>query len=158
MSGPAGFRYALEPLLRQRDWECQQLSADLAVVTTAIAALQSRVDGIDGDMLAASDNARQDAVAGALPCASRLVIASRYLRELSARRGRVAAELKESECNRDRLIEQILALRKALDRLKQHKQEAADRFAASLQSREMRDADDHWLVLSKYKESADERH
>jgi uncharacterized protein YhaN len=141
------FRYALEPVLRERRWERDALLAELGQQSAAIAREQEALAALRGQAVALSDQwTGRAAAAGALPVDS-FARVTRYLSQLAGQARAKDAELTRLAAGRDALVERMVPAQRALDAIERHRDRMHGLFVRLDQSGEFKLADDRWNTL-----------
>lgn len=144
--GAARFRYALEPVMLQRQWALDDLqrelgryNAQLAQQHRAGAALQQELGRAADEWSALS--------AGQAVSVDRFALVARYLVDRRRQLQAVEQDIARVQRQRDDVIDRVTTARRALDAVEQHKDKMHGRFMQARLGSEFKAADDQWSVL-----------
>lgn len=138
------FDYALDPLLRMRQWQLEALRTQLGRLQNRIAALQQELDRAHGELRA------QGALAAQLllqRCDPAQHVRSLYW--LQQQRVRIAALDREMAClhtERSQLVTRCQAQQQGIDAIEAHRDEAVADFARAEAAVQATAADRDWLA------------
>jgi hypothetical protein len=142
MAGRGRFRYALEPVRLARQWELDGLLVELAAANAAMAAHRQDLQALLDRMAAAEQEWRHMGQGTVVP-AGRYMLLSYYIGDCRLRVPGLEAKVHDALRVRDLLIERVIAARKALDAVEEHRDK-------------MKALDVRWRKSVEYKET-DER-
>ncbi|NVE01858.1 hypothetical protein [Massilia sp. BJB1822] len=141
------FLYALEPLRLTREWALDRLRLELSECNAALAQ-QQELQRAAWARAHAGIAEWQDVAGGQQAVtASELLLMQRYIADCHANARALDEEAAALETQRDALMDQVLAARRALDALEEHRDQALARFQKQRQNGEFKDADDQWGIL-----------
>ncbi|HEX7636731.1 MAG TPA: hypothetical protein VF427_15830 [Noviherbaspirillum sp.] len=153
MSRNGRFRYPLEPVLLTRQWDLDALLLELNQANEALsklrnecAAVQDKIDSCTGEWKNRADTALT---------VDSFAVLTNYLQDLAKQRLRVEQEIAQQEQERDALIERVVAARRGVDAVEQHRDEMKAEFVRQRLSQDFKLADDHWSTLQTRMEKHD---
>jgi flagellar export protein FliJ len=147
MSGRNRFRYALEPVLRTRQWELDALLLELGNLNAVLAALRAELAQLDEESRQTAAAWTAHAAAAASIAVGQLALVTRYVQELAeqalAKQQAIAAQERE----RDALIARVMASQRSVEAVEKHRDESEAAFIKLQLSSEFKVLDDHWSTL-----------
>lgn len=145
MSG--AFRYALEPVRLTRQWDLDALLLALEARNAALAMRQGELDALRLQTQDASREWRQLGQDAQLLSVDRFMLLSRYIDACRQRERSAEQQVAQLEQQRDAVIDEVMAARRALDAVEQHRDEMWLEYVRHRQSGDFKLADDQWGVL-----------
>lgn len=145
--GGARFRYALEPIVLQRQWAVEAVQRELAD-GNAVLAERRRASDLLLKQVRQAELQWQVLGAGQRALSvDQFVLAARYLadRRGSLQQAEQAVAQQQEQC--DLLVEQLVAAQRQLDAVEEHKERMWAQFVRKRLSGEFKVADDQWNVL-----------
>jgi flagellar biosynthesis chaperone FliJ len=144
MSGPARFRYALQPVLLTRQWDLDALMLDLNRINENVQACQQAYDRLMQEIANVSlawqaENGPESHLA-----VDRFVLVTRYIADLAVQRKQHEMQLAELEQERAAMIEQVAKAKRGVDAAEKHRDLMRARFIQLQLRAEFKDADDQW--------------
>ena len=141
------FRYALEPVLSQRQWTLDELQGDLAERNALLAQQRSACAGVREQAEQAEQEWKVLGAGRQTVSVDRFMVVSRYLADRHAQLRQLEQQATRLEQERDAVLEQLVAARRALDAVEEHRERMRAAFMAARLSGEFKVADDQWSVL-----------
>ncbi|MTV41459.1 hypothetical protein [Duganella radicis] len=141
------FRYALEPIASQRQWALDAVLLELSEHNFTLARRQEELAALVDRMAQATAALRAQAESGAMLQVERHGLWLRYLSDQHGQvRGleRIIADLLEE---RDGIIDKVASAQRAVDAMREHRDEMRQAFSKARASAELKEVDDQWNVL-----------
>jgi flagellar biosynthesis chaperone FliJ len=142
-----GFRYALEPIVLQRQWAIDEARRALADCNAALAERRAACELLQQQVKQAELQWQALGAGQRVLSVDQFVLVSRYLAERRGhlRQAQQAEQRQQEQC--DQVVEQLLAARRQLDAVEEHKDGMWKQFVQQRLSEEFKVADDQWNVL-----------
>lgn len=141
-----GFRYALEPVRVTRQWGLDDLLQRLDGHNAALAAQQEECAASRRLVARAAIEWQGLGVQGGGVSVDHFSRLARYIDMLGRQLREHEVALDELERQRELLVDQVVAARRALDALEEHREREHDRYVKERMSGEFRAADDLWTT------------
>jgi len=148
------FRYPLEPVLLTRQWALDALLQTLAEHNAGIAEHARRQAATQAAYAAASAGWQALTAAREAQSVQGFLLASRYLADVAARMRDEADEMARLAAARDEVIAQVVAARRAVEAVEQHRDDMQRAFVRQRLSADLKLADDQWNTLQTGKTGA----
>ena len=140
------FRYALEPVLTQYDWEISALKSELLNLNRALQAEERALVQLQDAMRATESEIVALCRDHAVIPRERKTIAELYLRDQHARAQSKQAEVERSRELVSRVAQQLTQKRQSQRGIEKHRERQLERFAADLVRKEAHEIDELWLA------------
>jgi hypothetical protein len=140
-----GFRYALEALLRKREWELEAARLELAETLRAVKRTQDHLDALEIRFAAARHEWSRRAGEGRGFDLHWQRVASAYLAELTRETAVAHAQLEMLQREGETAMGKVGDAHLALEALAKHRAREADDHARAAGQREFALADESWL-------------
>lgn len=141
------FRYALQPVLLTRQWALDALMATLAEHNAAIAEHAALEAAVLAQHASASAEWRAIAASGQAQSVERFAMSARYTADLARQVREHAVRMAELVTARDSVIAEVVAARRAVDAVEQHRDDMKQQFIRQRVSADLKLADDQWNTL-----------
>ncbi len=145
--GASRFRYALEPVALQRRWALDELQRELGERNASLARDCVARDEVLAQVAGAGEEWKGLGAGGQAVAVERFVLIARYLAERRARAEQMDGAIAALQAGRDELVGRLVAARRALDAVEEHREQMCKEFIKARLSGEFKDADDQWNVL-----------
>lgn len=143
----ARFRYALEPVALQRQWAVDEVQRELAAANAAQTALRAACDALHAQVAQGELQWRALGDGARVVSVDQFALVSRYLADRRARLMAARRELEQQQQECERVVEQLVAAKRGLDAVQEHKARMWTRFVTLRMSGEFKVADEQWNVL-----------
>jgi hypothetical protein len=141
------FRYALQPVALQRQWAVDDVQRELASANAALTPLRAACDALHAQVAHGELQWRDLGDGARLVSVDQFALVSRYLADRRARLMTARRELEQQQRECARLVEQLVAAKRGLDAVEEHKARMWTRFVQLRMSGEFKVADEQWNVL-----------
>lgn len=141
------FRYALQPVALQRQWAVDDVQRELAAGNAALRERRAACDALHGEVAQGEAQWRALGDGARMVSVDQFALVSRYLAERHARLLAAQRELEQQQHECERLVEQLVAAKRRLDAVQEHKARMWTQFVKLRMSGEFKVADEQWNVL-----------
>lgn len=141
------FRYALESVLRRREWRVDELRRELAEQNEQLERQEAMLRGLDDRAQAALAEWRAQCGDGQLLHPARSAMYGAYLEHLRRESAREAATLASLRAGRDELIDTLAGAIREHDAVQRHKDEQQRQFRRDQNVALGKEIEDHWITL-----------
>jgi hypothetical protein len=145
--GASRFRYALEPIALQRRWTFDELQRQLGERNAELARECAARDAVLAQVAGAGEEWKALGAGGQVVTAERFALIARYLAERRAQAEQMALAIATLQEALDALVGRMVAARRALDAVEEHREQMREEFIKARLSGEFKVADDQWNVL-----------
>ncbi|MFZ6646131.1 hypothetical protein ACO0LO_10470 [Undibacterium sp. TJN25] len=147
MSGNARFQYELEPILLSRQWALDALKLDLSKVNEQLRDLRQQLSDLEKVAALTVQEWKQHSGGQELISIERHMVIARYMDDLAQQCSAKEISIKETDMQREQLIDQIAHAQRGLEAIEKHRSQMKENFTKLALSHDFKQADDHWSTL-----------
>jgi len=141
------FCYQLEPILLSRQWDLEALLLDFGKINQSYATRKAEVSSLQNALAFMSNQWQAQIDNTPTVYVDTLTLMMHYLRDLALQIQEKKAALDMLEHERNALIDQVAAARRAVEAIEHHKEQKKMCFISLRLNEDFKTMDDHWSTL-----------